>query len=300
MRHPLLKAHNEVRKRMIAVLRDGLLVRRAGNLVFVCGGNDRTHMRPRFCEYLTDDSPDYKVFQPEFAMKNYFSDEHGGQLDLGKFEELVGELSHAIVIFPEAPGSFAETGYFSKTPPLAKKTILVLNSQYQSNDSFIMMGPARRIEEISKFNPNLQIDFENPDFSVVVHRIKRFELPKTRKALDVDDLSDYDLFCLIYKIFDLLIVATYEDLVKVFNSLTTGHAPKRQIKDVASILVGAGFVERIGEFGHYACLPVGQSLIKVRDGWAEEEFGLKLEIGGILRETSPEFAGLLEERSNAH
>lgn len=284
---------------MIAVLREGLLVRRAGNLIFVCGGNDDVHLRPIFCKYLTNNAPDYKVFQPEFAMKNYFSDEHGGQLDLGKFEELVGELSHAIVIFPEAPGSFAETGYFSKTLPLARKTILVLNSQYQSNDSFIMMGPARRIEEVSKFNPNLQIDFKNPDFSAVLKRIQRFDLPKTRKSLDFEDLSDYDLFCLIYKIFDMLIVATYEDLVTVFNSLTTGHAPKRQIKDVASILVGAGFVERVGEFGHYACLPVGQSLIKVRDGWAGEEFGLKLEISDILRQSSAEFAGLLEERSDA-
>lgn len=259
MRHPLLKSHAEVRKRMIVILRDGLLVRRAGNLIFVCGGNADTDLRPMFCAFLKGAAPDFNVFQPEFAMRNYFSDEHGGQLDLGKFEELVGELSHAIVIFPEAPGSFAETGYFAKTKPLAEKTLLVLNSQYQSNDSFIMMGPARRFEEQSKFNPNLQIDFQNPDFPAVLERIKRFDLSKNRKSIDVDELTSYDIFCLIYKIFDLLVVATYDDLVAVFNSLTSGHAPRRQIKDIASILVGAGFVEPVGNFGHYACLQLGRT-----------------------------------------
>lgn len=98
----------------------------------------------------------------------------------------------------------------------------------------------------------------------------------------------------------MLVVATYDDLVAVFNSLTAGHAPRRQIKDIASILVGAGFIEPVGEFGHYACLQLGGSLTKVRDGLAGEELDLKLEISGILEASSAEFANLLKERSGAN
>lgn len=284
---------------MIAMLRDGLLIRRAGNLIFVCGGNADEHLRPKFLEFLRAQGPDYNVFLPEFAMKSYFSDEFGAPLDLGKFEELIGELSHAIVIFPEAPGSFAETGYFAQTKSLAEKSILVLDLNHQSNDSFIMMGPARRFEEHSKFQPNVQIDFKSPDFNVIMKRICRFGLPKSRKAIDMEDLSSYDIFCLIYKIFDLLLVATYEDLVTVFNSLTSGHAPTRKIKDVASILVGAGFLRSLGKFGHYACLPLGSGLVEVREGLSTDELSLKLEIGEILTNASPEFAQLVSERADA-
>ena len=81
-------------------------------------------------------------------MKDYFSEAGTEPMDLADFESLIGALSHAIVIFPEAPGSYAETGYFSNVRELANKTILVLNQQYQSNDSFVMMGPARKINAI--------------------------------------------------------------------------------------------------------------------------------------------------------
>lgn len=299
MRHPLLETHQELRKRMIALLTNGLLVRRSGNLVFVCGGNAETHLRPKFCKFLAANAPEYNVFMPEFAMADYFSDELGAQLDLGRFEELVGELSHAIVIFPEAPGSFAETGYFAQTEPLAKKSILVLDLKHQSSDSFIMMGPARRYEEHSRFQPNIQIEFDNPDFSVIVKRIQRVNLPKNRKALDFRALSSYDIFCLIYKIFDILIIATYEDLVHVFNSLTGGHAPTRRIKDIGSILVGAGFLKPVGNFGHYSCQPLGEGLIELREGQVEAEISLKLEVPEVLRKHSVEFAALVEERGNA-
>lgn len=286
---------------MISFLRDGLLVRRAGNLVFVCGGNDpNEHLRPHFCEFLKNNAKEFNVFQPEFAMKNYFSDENGGQLDLGDFEELIGELSHAIVIFPEAPGSFAETGYFCKTKALAEKSILVLDNDRQADNSFILMGPARKFNTDSKFSPNAQISYENPDFESIVKKIRWFDLPKTRKALDFDNLTSYDIFCLVYQIFDILLVSTYDDIVMVFNSLTSGHAPRRRIKDIASILVGAGFVRPVGEFGHYACLPLGAGLTEFRDGFVQQEFEIKLEINTILEKDSSEFAALVRERASAN
>lgn len=226
------------------MLKDGLTVRRSGTLIFVCGGNDPSHMRTSFREIATEKLKDFQVFQPEFAMKDYFSDAEGSQMDLGAFEKLIGELSHAIVIFPEAAGSFAETGYFANIDQLAEKVILVLNMNYQGNDSFIMMGPARKYETLSKFSPNIQMDYKNPELQVVIDRINRVSFPKTRKFLDVSDLnSPYDLFCLIYKVFEILSVATIDDVNFVLNSITKGHSPVKRVRELSSILAGAGYIK---------------------------------------------------------
>lgn len=300
MRHPLLKSHDEVRKRMIALLTDGLMVRRSGNLIFVCGGNESHHLRPQFRAIAEKELSEFQIFQPEFAMKNYFSDAGGAQLDLGEFEVLVGDLSHAVVLFPEAPGSFAETGYFANIEKIAQKVILALDLERQSNDSFIMMGPARKYEQYSRYSPNIQIDYTNPNFDSIVKRISRIESPKTRKILDVSDISDhYDLFCLIYKIFDILIVATFEDLIFVLHSLTGGHAPKKRARELASILVGADYLKSIGQFGHYYPGLKDDSFVKMRTGFAEKESTLKLEILDILNRAEPEFGELVKGRHRA-
>jgi hypothetical protein len=300
MRHPLLKSHSEVRKRVIALLAVGLSVWRAGNLIFVCGGNDTEHQRPKFIAAVADQLDEFELFQPEYAMRDYFSDCDGEPMDLGEFETLIGELSHAIIIFPEAPGSFAETGYFANVDRLAEKTILVLDSQRQKNDSFVVMGPARKFEEKSRFRSNIQLNYTNPDYSVIVDRIRRVTRTKTRKFLEIqDDIFSYDLFCLIYKIFDILIVATIDDLLFILTSLTNGHPPRKKARQLASILVGAGYLRPIGEYGHYFADRKGDELVKMKEGFADKESKLKIEILEIVSSGEVEFRELLKERSNA-
>lgn len=127
----------------------------------------------RFKDHCLQNLPDFQIFLPESAMKNLFSGEVAEPFDIADFETLVGELSHAIVIFPEAPGSYAETGYFSAVQPLAKRSILVSDLKYQRDDSFISMGPAKKIGSLSLFQPIIQLDYAAPDFDVVTERIKR-------------------------------------------------------------------------------------------------------------------------------
>lgn len=113
MDHPLLsQEQSDLRRRVVQLLRDAYSSHKSGNLVFVCGGNQPETMRIRFAEHCKIKHPELEIFFPEFAMKDYFSEEAADQFDIADFETLIGELSHAIVVFPEAPGSFAETGYF--------------------------------------------------------------------------------------------------------------------------------------------------------------------------------------------
>ena len=71
-------------------------------------------------------------------MENYFQEMSEEPFNIAQFEEIVGDLSHAIVVFPEAPGSYAETGYFSKVSNLYKKTVLALDAPRQKSDSDVL------------------------------------------------------------------------------------------------------------------------------------------------------------------
>ena len=125
--HPLISdVHQDIRKRVIQFIQTSYLIIRQSNIVFVCGGSKPVDMRKRFQTYFGENLGEFEFFKPEFAMKNYFSEEDNQPFDIADFEKLVGELSHSIVIFPESAGSYAETGYFSAVPELASKTILAL------------------------------------------------------------------------------------------------------------------------------------------------------------------------------
>lgn len=144
-----------LRKRMVHFLKRALEVQRRSNIVFLCGGNDSGHMRTCFREYCEHHLPEYEIFLPEAAMGSVFSDELSEPFDLTDFEELVAAISYVIVVFPEAPGSYAETGYFSAKTKLAKKCILVMDSNRQNQDSFISLGPAKKSQNAQRFTLTL-------------------------------------------------------------------------------------------------------------------------------------------------
>jgi hypothetical protein len=187
MDHPLRgDNYKELRKRVVSLLENGFSIQRQSNIVFVCGGNDANHMRKRFQSAFPALLPDYEYFEPEFAMTNYLSFDDPTPFDIAEFEELIGALSHSIVLFPEGAGSCAELGYFSAKNELAEKIALVLDAPRQKTGSFISLGPAKRIASVSRFQQSIQIDYENPDFSIISERIKEMApLSKNRRNFSV-------------------------------------------------------------------------------------------------------------------
>ena len=127
MDHPLRSDnHKSLRKRLYELFKKGFTVPRQSNIVFVCGGSEPSDMRRRFQNQFDELMPGYEFFEPEFAMRKYWTLGDDKPFDITTFEELIGKLSHSIVIFPEAPGSFAETGYFSAISEIARKILLVI------------------------------------------------------------------------------------------------------------------------------------------------------------------------------
>lgn len=71
-----------------------------------------------------------------------WEDKYDDSIDLLTFEEFLAEVSDAIVLFVESPGSFCELGAFAYADALfSDKLIIVMNEKYRNSKSFIATGP---------------------------------------------------------------------------------------------------------------------------------------------------------------
>ena len=299
MDHPLRSDQNrELRKRVVQLLKNGFSIQRQSNIVFVCGGNEPNHMRKQFQLVFANLLPNYEFFEPEFAMKNYFTLEDTEPFDISEFEEFVAEISHSIIIFPEGPGSFAELGYFAGQQHLASKTLLAIDGNRQKRDSFISLGPAKKIHDASKFQPNIQLDYSNPDFSVISQRITdRQPLHKKLRYFTVNEFnntSPFELFALIQQIVTLLRIATIEDIEFFLFSLFDGHIRPSKTKQITSVLVGSGRLIEVGQYGHLVPNDQNSQLLKLRDGVKTEHDVLTIDISACLLSAPLELKSLLE------
>ncbi|MCB2135941.1 MAG: retron St85 family effector protein, partial [Rhodobacteraceae bacterium] len=303
MEHPLRSdKHKSLRKDFSFVLKNGFTIQRQSNIVFVCGGNDLAHMRRRFQKEFKKLLPDYEFFEPEFAMKNYFTLGDDNPFDISEFEELVGELAISIVLFPEAPGSFAETGYFSARPDLAKKIVLAIDASRQRSDSFISLGPAKKIHDTSVFQPNIQLNYNNPDFEMISTRIKeRAPLHSKKQSFSMKKFSEtrtFELFSLIQQIVQMLAFATTEDIEFILMGLYGGHISHSKVKKVISILVGAGRLVEVGEYGHLRVAEGKGSFLHLKDGFKTQYMELTVSVSSTFLEAEPELQMLAKGNGN--
>lgn len=70
--------------------------------------------------------------------------------DLLLFEQDLGYLTSAVLIFLESPGSIAELGAFSQIDSLSERLIIVVTDNYHPKRSFISLGPIRSIKDTKK------------------------------------------------------------------------------------------------------------------------------------------------------
>lgn len=298
MDHPLIEdGQKRLRQQVIHFFKNAYKVHRSSNIVFVCGGNEDAHMRTLFREHCNIHLPEYEVFLPEAAMSNIFSGEVVESFDITEFEELVAELSHAIVVFPEAPGSFAETGYFSAINKIAEKCILALDFNRQRSDSFISLGPAKKISSISIFQPTIQLDYNNPDFNIILERIRRIGVKKYSKKLKIStfkELTSYELSAIIHEIVNMCSIATFNDVLYIMRGIFEGKLSAIKTQRLMSILFGADYLQEVGQYGHLKINSAKAQLLEIKDGFRKEATEIRLSLADVYQGGDSEFLGLLE------
>lgn len=77
-----------------------------------------------------------------------WEDGFGNNIDLLIFEEFLAEVSDAIILFVESPGSFCELGAFAYADALfSDKLIIVMDEKYRESKSFIATGPVLKAKK---------------------------------------------------------------------------------------------------------------------------------------------------------
>ena len=235
-------------------------------------------------------------------METIFSDGLEEPFDLTDFEELVGELSYAIVVFPEGAGSYAETGYFSAFEKLARKCILVLDFNQQEGNSFISLGPAKKISEWSQFYPNLYLDYSRPNFDSIAEKVRTGQSRTNKKSLSLEkfsDLSPYEIAAALHAIVTLCTIATSADIIYLITAIFKNRFSSKKVRRLLPLLVGSGYLLHVGPYGHFASNPDKLPLATVRDGFRGKEADLRLMLAEIYQSGDQEFLGLVEESRNA-
>ncbi|WP_303718619.1 hypothetical protein, partial [Brevundimonas naejangsanensis] len=123
----------------------------------------------------------------------------------------------------------------------------------------------------------------------------RFERYRKELTLGVfSDLTPYDLFCLLQKVVDLMGIATIDDILAILRSVYSGKIKPTRIKEMTSVLVGAKYLESIGEFGHYRLNAGRAVLMQARDSMKSVENQIRLDLATFYPTYSPEFLAILE------
>lgn len=117
--------------------------------VFLCGAAyseneyDKTN-RGIIDKYLKSKSEDIFIVLSEKLWEDSFD----SNIDLLTFEEFLAEVSDAIILFVESPGSFCELGAFAYAEKLfSDKLIIVIDEKYRDDKSFIITGPAAKAQK---------------------------------------------------------------------------------------------------------------------------------------------------------
>lgn len=298
MEHPLRSEKNKsLRRDFLSLIKNGHSIQRTSNIVFVCGGNNSKHMRRQFQGIFDEILPEFEFFEPEFAIDTYLELDDKIPFEITEFEALIGKLSHSIVLFPEAAGSYAETGYFALVAHLAEITLVALDSKFQKEDSFISLGPAKLIQDKSKFGSTIQLDYKSPDFNIIAERLKnRRPLNKNRRTLELSTfpkLDPYELFALIQTIVSILVIATIDDIISVLRGVFDGNVNTSQIKKITSILVGANFLNKTGDFGHLKANGDKGSILILKDGLKPKFDELTVGVSATFFDADPDFKSVL-------
>ena len=130
--HP---AYRPIRDELIARFKSrAIRFQSLKHVIFLCGGNSSPR-RTFLFDYLRRWTPDALVFQADDVWTRLvaFPDLSVNALAM---EEKLAELADALIIIVESPGTFAELGAFSISPPLRKKLIPILDAQYEDAASF--------------------------------------------------------------------------------------------------------------------------------------------------------------------
>jgi len=199
--HP---AYIKSKKRLVRQFYDRVYsLRRSRNrhLVFLCG-KVRSKNRDYVAKYLRVHTGKL-IFYADDVWTHISKRQ---DLNALQMEDRLGQISDAVIILVESPGTFAELGAFSISSKLRRKLLPIVDKQFRLESSFINSGPIRWVNKDSDFGPAVYADFSEilAVVSEIDDRLKRIPPSPFKEVSDIANRPRYLLFLLL----DLLSVIT--------------------------------------------------------------------------------------------
>lgn len=231
--------------------------KRDRHIVFVCGGAIGLYsrsMRKKFLRYAASQLQQFRCFRAETATKDLHQyDETALFINVADFEKRIANIADCIIIFPESAGSIAELAFFCNSN--ARKKILVINDVHKQGETFINLGPIDYINDVSSFKPTIFLDYKakNPNFNLVKERLEsRLSTEKAKRFpfLQYTELKYQQRFFLIFELINIFCVLSLDGLIECVTKIF-GNPNVSAVRDMLSILVAAGYLERQGDEKQY-------------------------------------------------
>jgi hypothetical protein len=156
-------------------------------IIFLCGADiqNSNSIRTQLKTRLEEFNPTFYIYYPEMLFKedtNVFKKSKYNLLDI---ENQIAEEAHCICIVCESYGSVCELGAFSNRKEISQKIINILDVEYESDDSFINLGPN---EMLKKHGENRVIFLDPNNLDTFIERIGRSirAIPKNNLQIQID------------------------------------------------------------------------------------------------------------------
>ncbi|WP_293389068.1 retron St85 family effector protein [Nevskia sp.] len=169
--------------------------------------------------------------------------------DLLGFEQDLGYLASAVVIFLECPGAIAELGAFSQIPSLRDLLFIIVDSTHYKSKSFIKLGPIRHIQETHKKPKSIFVapliraakDFDDHVPAVVknLEEEKLNKKPSTVAFSDKDNQHGILLALDVIKLFTLVSVTEVQEVLAHFGV----KYQLRRVKQILFTLIQTKLIE---------------------------------------------------------
>jgi hypothetical protein len=250
-------------------------------------------MRASFLAWVEGNEPKIVCVRAENAVTDLLRqvDERRASKDLAVIEETIATTVDSLLIFPESPGSFAELGLFSANEAISQKMLVAVAHKYQG-DSFIILGPIKKINARSSFTPLPIVVSDDADgsFNQIRTRLlgegqKAASYAKRYSHAEWKNYSSREQLAIIDKIIDLVGALTEEDLFDLINK-TFGKYEKSDIRLLVALLTTMGRVIRTN-MGDLVRI-IAKSKTAFIDGASDEATEVKAAWGESYRQHVPD------------
>lgn len=190
--------------------------------VFLCGGDnqDSKYICRNETERYLHTNPLLSTIvsvKPEILLNHYgflLRD-----LDLLELESFIADLSDAVLLYDESPGTVCELGAFAMSDPIRQIMTVAIPEKYKGDASFVINGPVRHIERESASHPlssviylDIECPFSSDELSTYFVQLRDNAKKQNDRRINKDPNNVYlDSMC-----------REFLDLISVFAPLSDG------------------------------------------------------------------------------